>query len=112
MFFLFKPKTAYEMRISDWSSDVCSSDLRVAQPALDQKLCGLQAVGHDQTPQDYPLLGNLAGWFQQMVNAVNPVRAGRQKRCRSAACRRSGRRRARAADAREDRKSTRLNSSH
>src|SRR3546814_10555812 len=25
--FLFKPKTAYELRISDWSSDVCSSDL-------------------------------------------------------------------------------------
>src|SRR3546814_202033 len=27
-FFFFKQKTAYEMRISDWSSDVCSSDLR------------------------------------------------------------------------------------
>src|SRR3546814_4355282 len=26
-FFFFKQKTAYEMRISDWSSDVCSSDL-------------------------------------------------------------------------------------
>src|SRR3546814_2099868 len=26
--FFFKQKTAYEMRISDWSSDVCSSDLR------------------------------------------------------------------------------------
>src|SRR3546814_1550942 len=31
MFFFFKQKTAYEMRISDWSSDVCSSDL--LQPA-------------------------------------------------------------------------------
>src|SRR3546814_8462577 len=30
-FFFFKQKTAYEMRISDWSSDVCSSDLAVAQ---------------------------------------------------------------------------------
>src|SRR3546814_4696160 len=29
MFFFFKQKTAYEMRISDWSSDVCSSDLVV-----------------------------------------------------------------------------------
>src|SRR3546814_4466168 len=28
-FFFFKQKTAYEMRISDWSSDVCSSDLTV-----------------------------------------------------------------------------------
>src|SRR3546814_17673781 len=27
MFFFFKQKTSYEMRISDWSSDVCSSDL-------------------------------------------------------------------------------------
>src|SRR3546814_2593031 len=29
-FFFFKQKTAYEMRISDWSSDVCSSDLWIA----------------------------------------------------------------------------------
>src|SRR3546814_3553149 len=28
--FFFKRKTAYEMRISDWSSDVCSSDLRIS----------------------------------------------------------------------------------
>src|SRR3546814_9692091 len=28
-FFFFKQKTAYEMRISDWSSDVCSSDLQL-----------------------------------------------------------------------------------
>src|SRR3546814_154448 len=28
MFFFFKQKTAYEMRMSDWSSDVCSSDLK------------------------------------------------------------------------------------
>src|SRR3546814_2930132 len=28
LIFFFKQKTAYEMRISDWSSDVCSSDLR------------------------------------------------------------------------------------
>src|SRR3546814_13964685 len=31
-FFFFKQKTAYEMRISDWSSDVCSSDLEEGQP--------------------------------------------------------------------------------
>src|SRR3546814_4483762 len=31
-FFFFKQKTAYEMRISDWSSDVCSSDLRRSVP--------------------------------------------------------------------------------
>src|SRR3546814_5404462 len=35
-FFFFKQKTAYEMRISDWSSDVCSSDLanHTAQPCI------------------------------------------------------------------------------
>src|SRR3546814_8895484 len=34
-FFFFKQKTAYEMRISDWSSDVCSSDLLLANiPSL------------------------------------------------------------------------------
>src|SRR3546814_2607567 len=32
-FFFFKQKTAYEMRISDWSSDVCSSDLPRPPPA-------------------------------------------------------------------------------
>src|SRR3546814_11891864 len=31
VFFFFKQKTAYEMRISDWSSDVCSSDLAIAK---------------------------------------------------------------------------------
>src|SRR3546814_5373744 len=33
-FFFFKQKTAYEMRISDWSSDVCSSDLSVNMPLI------------------------------------------------------------------------------
>src|SRR3546814_3363312 len=33
-FFFFKQKTAYEMRISDWSSDVCSSDLAAGVQAL------------------------------------------------------------------------------
>src|SRR3546814_946028 len=32
-FFFFKQKTAYEMRISDWSSDVCSSDLPMGAAA-------------------------------------------------------------------------------
>src|SRR3546814_2689374 len=30
--FFFKQKTAYELRISDWSSDVCSSDLNIGEP--------------------------------------------------------------------------------
>src|SRR3546814_4424068 len=35
VFFFFKQKTAYEMRISDWSSDVCSSDLDITTCAFD-----------------------------------------------------------------------------
>src|SRR3546814_2907618 len=35
LFFFFKQKTAYEMRISDWSSDVCSSDLWKAERRLE-----------------------------------------------------------------------------
>src|SRR3546814_9935219 len=40
-FFFFKQKTAYEMRISDWSSDVCSSDLWLAP----HPRCGTRATG-------------------------------------------------------------------
>src|SRR3546814_7877632 len=36
VFFFFKQKTAYEMRISDWSSDVCSSDLHDIAGAFDR----------------------------------------------------------------------------
>src|SRR3546814_16280913 len=35
--FVIKQKTAYEVRISDWSSDVCSSDL--AEPSVDRGWC-------------------------------------------------------------------------
>src|SRR3546814_5421392 len=40
--FVFKQKTAYEMRISDWSSDVCSSDL---QAEAAERLVGDRAFG-------------------------------------------------------------------
>src|SRR3546814_8194043 len=36
-FFFFKQKTAYEVRISDWSADVCSSDLRNLADDADQE---------------------------------------------------------------------------
>src|SRR3546814_1998861 len=52
MFFFFKQKTAYEMRISDWSSDVCSSDLRhgggqVAQTLATAHHAGTVGQGED-----------------------------------------------------------------
>src|SRR3546814_5828078 len=39
-FFFFKQKTAYEIRISDWSSDVCSSDLRIPRSSRDSTANG------------------------------------------------------------------------
>src|SRR3546814_2966175 len=44
--FFFKQKTAYEMRISDWSSDVCSSDLAPFWWVAEQALRGLIALAH------------------------------------------------------------------
>src|SRR3546814_9007130 len=49
--FFFKQKTAYEMRISDWSSDVCSSDL-LAEDAV---------IVHRDEPHVRPLGGTLIG---------------------------------------------------
>src|SRR3546814_7150712 len=43
VFFFFKQKTAYEMRISDWSSDVCSADLRAVAPRADRTAHFLEA---------------------------------------------------------------------
>src|SRR3546814_8965201 len=59
VFFFFKQKTAYEMRISDWSSDVCSSDLEL----------GCQA----------PFAAGLGGpddgvWERRLAGAVSAVR--------------------------------------
>src|SRR3546814_4092681 len=56
MFFFFKQKTAYEMRISDWSSDVCSSDLKTLDCAtLPSGACRKQL-------QDQIVMVNL-GWL-------------------------------------------------
>src|SRR3546814_9853551 len=40
-FFFFKQKTPYDMRISDWSSDVCASDLPTSWPAWAQRRSAL-----------------------------------------------------------------------
>src|SRR3546814_3613536 len=47
VFFFFKQKTAYEMRISDWSSDVCSSDLKTLSFNAQQR--GSHLSGVDST---------------------------------------------------------------
>src|SRR3546814_8356336 len=46
-FFFFKQKTAYEVRISDWSSDVCSSDLDAGGEVADRARAGAHQVDLD-----------------------------------------------------------------
>src|SRR3546814_1841540 len=107
VFFFFKQKTAYEMRISDWSSDVCSSDLAM----LAEVLAG-RAVLLDRAGGRDVVGGDLVAEQRQQAGALDV-----------------GDRRRRGAHALEigrmlhvgripvpavglDRKSTRLNSSH
>src|SRR3546814_8702290 len=55
VFFFFKQKTAYEMRISDWSSDVCSSDLhtiRMIGLMLGGSMLPGMALAQEAAPQD------------------------------------------------------------
>src|SRR3546814_19068396 len=48
-FFFFKQKTAYEMRISDWSSDVCSSDLRT----LAERIADSAILANSSSPKTF-----------------------------------------------------------
>src|SRR3546814_10067047 len=130
-FFFFKQKTAYEMRISDWSSDVCSSDLEVSQRReLDcrhqLRFARIRAGDHDVAPErvveEVSVLGDERDAAAQVVEPefakvdavqhdaplVRVPKAHEELRRRRLAG-------ARGADERQslpDRKSTRLNSSH
>src|SRR3546814_7305963 len=48
-FFFFKQKTAYEMRMSDWSSDVCSSDLRTVLRQAQHERVGFRSVDSESS---------------------------------------------------------------
>src|SRR3546814_8579760 len=77
-FFFFKQKTAYEMRISDWSSDVCSSDL------LDLVVVGCDVLVGDRPVE--PESVTRAGL--EIVGAVSkrdPAQIGRAS-CRERVC--------------------------
>src|SRR3546814_5707987 len=86
VFFFFKQKTAYEMRISDWSSDVCSSDLMRARqlpaPLLQQAAAGGQAVTLPQTATPAERRAILGGLCLLMAA---PLQIGRAS-CRESVC--------------------------
>src|SRR3546814_15718570 len=68
VFFFFKQKTAYEMRISDWSSDVCSSDLRpiyVAEQTYRERR-------HRLDPLELPLVYNADRFTRGLVTGLVP----------------------------------------
>src|SRR3546814_18716717 len=72
-FFFFKQKTAYEMRISDWSSDVCSSDLSSVSLHSFLGIAARMAVGMGLTsPFDSLLPRKTMGGFG-ISNAVLPI---------------------------------------
>src|SRR3546814_7726394 len=53
VFFCFKQKTAYEMRISDWSSDVCSSDLPPTPGGIFEKMLKKRQLVVLNNAEDY-----------------------------------------------------------
>src|SRR3546814_15543415 len=92
-FFFFKQKTAYEMRISDWSSDVCSSDLNGqpetrCQDTLPQEHAGWCGRQHAKTPDQRPDLRGPGGLPEGRRPGRGPRRdpgaeeAGRERRCK------------------------------
>src|SRR3546814_4154451 len=71
VFFCFKQKTAYEMRISDWSSDVCSSDLPLGD--VEREPSGIVAAA-----------SRIGRGSEQLAHMVEQARVGGQVRPRRA----------------------------
>src|SRR3546814_19408228 len=70
IFFFFKQKTAYELRISDWSSDVCSSDLeRHVQDERDGPLCEPRRLCEEPRQQGDGQRQSLCGARHDSVDA-------------------------------------------
>src|SRR3546814_9815765 len=93
LFFFFKQKTAYEMRISDWSSDVCSSDLKRAPPVQMEPLFNspracrrlLLVVGFGLLGFFGDVVAGLVGGFAGGVHRSEERRVGKEcvSTCRS-----------------------------
>src|SRR3546814_8228463 len=70
--FFFKQKTAYEMRISDWSSDVCSSDLLSGRPGIAEREAAQDSLLDG-------LAGNLACFHHRQVGMNEIAGANTQR---------------------------------
>src|SRR3546814_4558432 len=65
--FFFKQKTAYEMRVSDWSSDVCSSDLAGIKNVAKQRRTGKVGIAPQRQPPAQPGGGHHAHLAAEQV---------------------------------------------
>src|SRR3546814_9494514 len=75
IFFFFKQKTAYEMRISDWSSDVCSSDLAKRQEIIEDY----------KDRYEHPYIAAARGYVDDVIDRSEERRVGKEcvSTCRS-----------------------------
>src|SRR3546814_14894359 len=94
LFFFFKQKTAYEMRISDWSSDVCSSDLEGVFEADvlrigAARILGAVGAGFDRAVVD-PVIGFPARFQRREIDEQFEGRARLAPRLRRAVAGRCG----------------------
>src|SRR3546814_3146346 len=124
--FFVKQKTAYEMHISDWSSDVCSSDLlelAVADPdALAAKVRNAgalflgrytpEAIGDYLAGPNHVLPTARSARFSSGLSVLDFMKRSSLISCDAGALAAIGPAAVRLAEAEGDRKSTRLNSSH
>src|SRR3546814_7019409 len=84
LFFFFKQKTAYEMRISDWSSDVCSSDLVHAEERRVLEIALREALEKNQLHPAYLPVVNVTGaiegfealirWNHPELGSISPAK--------------------------------------
>src|SRR3546814_9451923 len=86
VFFFFKQKTAYEMRISDWSSDVCSSDLHIKQNTRKENgSCSRSFVSANTWKWPPAPAGTSAQWTKSTATRSEERRVGKEcvSTCRS-----------------------------
>src|SRR3546814_3972704 len=116
LFFFFKQKTAYEMRISDWSSDVCSSDLTDRADSASIRLANRPACRESATqfPQPGPAASPVVPLTRRRPadSCAAPAALAAPNIQLSAGTGAAVRPDYSTPPARIDRKSTRLNSSH
>src|SRR3546814_1457311 len=113
-FFFFKQKTAYEMRISDWSSDVCSSDLVVLDFRFGDRTKDIKQRFSRRAPSDRPVETIFidAAEVAEQRRILNRIISGGEPVVVHGVPSGQLRLDIAARPAQADRKSTRLNSSH